>query len=191
MQALRALLKLIDGLSYWSGRIVSYLIPIMILALAYEVISRYFFHAPTLWAQDVSVFCFGYIGLIGGAYVMREHAHINVDLVYARFSPRTKAWCDTITMLTALFFLTLVTIYSFRETLRAFELGLNRPTDWAPPLGPFLLPIVVGGALLWLQCFANLTRIAYFLATRRKIDDAPLGPGSATGGPPPAEEVRA
>ena len=188
MQALRSFLRAVDKISFLSGRLVSYLVPIMILALVYEVISRYFFHAPTLWAQDVSVFCFGYIGLIGGAYVMREHAHINVDLVYARLSPRAKAWCDVITMLTALFFLSLVAIYTFRETYRAFELGLNRPTDWAPPLGPFILPIFIGGALLWLQCFANLTRIVYFLITRRKIDEAALGPGPS--GPPPMGEVR-
>jgi TRAP-type C4-dicarboxylate transport system permease small subunit len=122
--------------------------------------------------------------------VMREHAHINVDLVYARLSPRAKAWCDTITMLTALFFLSLVAIYSFRETYRAFELGLNRPTDWAPPLGPFILPIFIGGTLLWFQCLANLIRIGYFLATRRKIDDAALGPGPISG-PPPTSEIRA
>lgn len=177
MQALRALLRAIDRLSFWSGRAISYLVPIMILALVYEVISRYFFAAPTLWAQDVSVFCFGYISLIGGAYVMREHAHINVDLVYARMGVRTKALFDTITGVVALFFLTLVTIYTAIETERAFRLGLNRPTDWAPPLGPFILPIAIGGALLWLQCLANLIRNVFFLATRRKLDDAPLGPG--------------
>lgn len=173
---MRSLLHGIDRLSFWSGHIISYLVPIMILALVYEVISRYFFHAPTLWAQDVSIFCFGYIGLIGGAYVLREHAHINVDLVYARLGQRKKAFCDVITGVTALFFMTLVVIYSYRETVRAFELGLNRPTDWAPPLGPFILPIVIGGALLWLQLFANLFRNVFYLATGRKFDAAPLGP---------------
>lgn len=159
---------------------VAYLVPVMILALVYEVISRYFFAAPTLWAQDVSIFCFAYIGLVGGAYVLREHAHINVDLVYARMPQRTKAIFDTITGLTALFFLTLVTYYCAVEAVRAFRLGLNRPTDWAPPLGPFIMPIVIGGALLWLQCLANLIRNIFFLATGRKVDDAPLGPGSET-----------
>ena len=178
MPALRAILRAIDRLSFWSGRVVSYLVPIMILALVYEVISRYYFAAPTLWAQDVAVFCFGYIGLIGGAYVMREHAHINVDLVYARMSQRTRAIFDVITGLTALFFLSLVIFYSALEAERAFRLGMNRPTDWAPPLGPFILPISLGGALLWLQCVANLTRNVFFLATGRKVDEAPLGPGA-------------
>jgi TRAP-type mannitol/chloroaromatic compound transport system permease small subunit len=180
MRALRAILRGIDAVSYWSGRAVAYLVPVMILALVYEVISRYFFSAPTLWAQDVSIFCFGYIGLIGGAYVMREHAHINVDLVYARMSQRTKAIFDVITGLTALFFLSLVTYYCALEAERAFRLGLNRPTDWAPPLGPFIMPISIGGALLWLQCLANLTRNVFFLATGRRVDGAPLGPGSET-----------
>lgn len=176
MQALRAVLRGIDWLSHQSGRMVSILVPVMILALVYEVISRYFFNAPTLWAQDVSIFCFGYIGLIGGAYVLREHAHINVDLVYARMGQRKKSVCDVITGLTGLFFMSLVVFYSAHEAERAFRLGLNRPTDWAPPLGPFILPIALGGALLWLQMLANLTRNIYFLATGRKLDEAALGP---------------
>jgi len=179
MQVLRGFLRAVDGLSYWSGRAISYLVPVMILALVYEVVSRYFFNSPTLWAQDVSIFCFGYISLIGGAYVMREHSHINVDLVYSRMGTRTKAVCDVITGLVALFFLSLVTFYTAMETERAFRLGLNRPTDWAPPLGPFILPIAIGGAMLWLQCLANLIRNLFFLVTRRKIDDAPLGPGQS------------
>ena len=183
MNALRCVLHAIDQVSRWSGRLVAVLVPVMVVALSYEVISRYFFNSPTLWAQDVAVFAFGYVGLVGGAYVMRERAHINVDLFYARMRPRVKALCDVITGVVAMFFLTLVVVYGWRETARAFELGLGRPTDWAPPLGPFILPIFIGGSLLLLQTLANWVRNLHLLCTGRPLDREMPEPDAAVDGP--------
>ncbi len=173
MNLLRGLLHAIDTLSLWSGRLVAILVPVMVVALSYEVISRYFFDAPTLWAQDTAVFVFGYIGLIGGAYVMRERAHINVDLFYAKMTPRAKALCDTITGLVALFFLSLVVVYGWRETMHAYNANQHRPTDWAPPLAPFILAICVGGLLLLLQTLALWIRNVHLLVTGEKLDQEP------------------
>lgn len=183
MSVLRGALHAIDQISRWSGWLVAAFVPVMVVALSYEVISRYFFNAPTLWAQDVAVFAFGYVGLVGGAYVMRERAHINVDLFYAQMGNRTKAAFDSVTGLVALFFLGLVVVYGWRETYRAFDLGLRRPTDWAPLLGPFILPITIGGALLFLQTLANWIRNVYLLIVGEPIDVAPVAAGVADDGP--------
>jgi TRAP-type C4-dicarboxylate transport system permease small subunit len=183
MNMLRALLHAIDQLSLWSGRLVAALVPVMVLALSYEVISRYFFDAPTLWAQDVAVFVFGYVGLVGGAYVMRERAHINVDLFYARMRPRTKALCDSVTGAVALFFLVLVVVYGWRETLHAWTLNQHRPTDWAPVLAPFIFAICLGGGLLLLQTFAWWVRNLHVLFTGRPLDQEPTMGDLASGEP--------
>lgn len=183
MKALRRFLHAIDQLSLWSGRSVAILVPIMVLALSYEVISRYFFNAPTLWAQDTAVFVFGYIGLIGGAYVMRERAHINVDLFYSKMRPRTKALCDSLTGMIALFFLTLVVIYGWRETMHAYNANQHRPTDWAPPLAPFILAIALGGLLLLLQTLAQWIRNLHLLITGTPLDQEPAAADVAAGEP--------
>jgi TRAP-type mannitol/chloroaromatic compound transport system permease small subunit len=169
MTLLKLLLRAIDRLSMLVGYSVAVLVPLMILSLVYEVVSRYFFHAPTLWAQDTSIFLFGYIGLLGGAFVMKEHAHINVDLIYARLSLRARAGCDVISGLVVMFFLILVVIYCGHEGLKAIHLGLRRPTDWAPPVGHFILAIAVGGLLLLLQTFAHWIRNWHLLLTGRPL----------------------
>jgi TRAP-type C4-dicarboxylate transport system permease small subunit len=171
MKLLKLLLRIIDRTSMLFGYVVSVLVPLMILALVYEVISRYFFAAPTLWAQDVSIFLFGYIGLLGGAFVMREHAHINVDLFYGRMKPRTRAICDVLTGLLIMFFLALVVVYAWHEGIKAIQLGLRRPTDWAPPVGHFILAIAGGGLLLLLQTLANWIRNLHMVLTGRPLDD--------------------
>lgn len=183
MNLLRAVLRAIDWLSLWSGRIVAWLVPVMVVALTYEVVSRYFFHAPTLWAQDTAIFCFGYVGLVGGAYVARERAHINVDLVYQYLRPRLKAFFDLISGLIALFFVALVVYYGWHEMERVFSLGQRRPTDWAPPLGPFVAAIAVGGGLLFLQLLATWVRNFFLVATGRYLDDGLKPVDSVTGQP--------
>lgn len=173
MTLLKLLLRAIDRLSVIVGYSVAVLVPLMILSLVYEVISRYFFHAPTLWAQDVSIFLFGYIGLLGGAFVMKEHAHINVDLVYSRLSHRGRAVCDSLTALVAMFFLILVVTYAWHEGIKAIQLGLRRPTDWGPPMGHFILAISIGGFLLLLQTFAHWIRNLHVALTGRPLEPLP------------------
>lgn len=170
MTLLKLLLRSIDRLSVIVGYSVAVFVPLMILSLVYEVTSRYFFHAPTLWAQDVSIFLFGYIGLLGGAFVMKEHAHINVDLIYARLSLRGRAMCDVMSGVVIMFFLILVVIYAWHEGIKAITLGLRRPTDWAPPMGHFILAISIGGFLLLLQTFAHWIRNWHLLLTGRPLE---------------------
>lgn len=170
MELLKLLLRAIDRLSLIVGYSVAVFVPLMILSLVYEVISRYFFHAPTLWAQDVSIFLFGYIGLLGGAFVMKENAHINVDLIYARLTLRGRALCDVLTGIVMMFFLVLVVVYAWHEGVKAITLGLRRPTDWGPPMGHFILAISVGGFLLLLQTFAHWIRHLHLLLTGRPIE---------------------
>ncbi len=180
MTLLKLLLRCIDRLSMIVGYSVAVFVPLMILSLVYEVISRYFFHAPTLWAQDVSIFLFGYIGLLGGASVMKERAHINVDLVYARLKPRARAGCDVLSGLVIMFFLILVTVYGWHEGVKAIELGLRRPTDWAPPMGHFILAISIGGFLLLLQTLAHWIRDLHVLLTGRPLEPTPDHPAATT-----------
>jgi TRAP-type C4-dicarboxylate transport system permease small subunit len=167
MKGLVLLLRTIDRLSIVAGYGVAVLVPLMILSLVYEVVSRYFFNAPTLWAQDISIFLFGYIGLLGGAMVMKERAHINVDLFYARMSARMRAACDVVTGVVGMFFLVLVVIYCWDAGMDAIRHGLRRPTDWAPPVGHFFLAVAAGGFLLLLQYLAHWLRSFHLLLTGR------------------------
>ena len=69
--ALRAVLRGIDAFSNWSGRIFSLLIFPLVLGITYEVIVRYAFNAPTIWAYDVSYMLYGshFMLEIGRAHV--------------------------------------------------------------------------------------------------------------------------
>lgn len=167
---MRALILGIDRLSLLVGYLVSVLVPGMVIVLAIEVVSRYVFDAPTLWVYDTATFMFGYCGLLAGAFAMRERAHINVDILYARLSKRVRAGLDVVTGLLTFFFLILVILYTWPEAMTAIARGTRRPSEWAPPVGHYVLLIPVSAGLVLLQGLANWVRSLHLVVTGRELD---------------------
>ena len=129
MDKLRFVLRIIDKLSIFIGTAVSVLLPTLCLVLTFDVVSRYVFHRPTIWAFDMAIFMFGYCGLLGGAYVLKEKEHISVDLFYGRLSLRGKAVLDVITGLLFFFFIILVIVYGWKAAYSALSFGDHRNTE--------------------------------------------------------------
>ena len=65
----------------WSGRIVAWLIVPMVLSLVWEVVARYFFNAPTVWAYDMTFMLYGTFFMLGSAYTLLRKGHIRTDSV--------------------------------------------------------------------------------------------------------------
>jgi TRAP-type mannitol/chloroaromatic compound transport system permease small subunit len=170
MQALKVFIRIVERLNTWIGVAVSVLLPAMAIALTYEVVARYLFRRPTIWAYDMAIFMFGYCGLLAGAYVLMEKAHVNVDIIYMRLSRRGKAAMDVITGLLFFFFIILVIIYGWKAAIFALELGKRTNTEWAPPVGHFRLMIPVGAFLLLLQGLANWIRDLYLVITNKELE---------------------
>ena len=51
--------KKIDAISNWIGKIFSYLVLPLTALIVFEVITRRFFDAPTIWTFELSNFLFG------------------------------------------------------------------------------------------------------------------------------------
>lgn len=170
MRAIAGTLGLIDRLSGFVGNLVSVLVPAMMLVICYEVMARYALNAPTIWAHDLSMFMFGYVGLLAGSYAQRKGRHIRVDVVYVRLSPRSKAWLDVIGSLLMFFFLGLVAAYGWDKAMEEFEIGARLSTEWAPPRGHLTMMIPVGAVFLILQGLADWLRSLHLAVTGRPIE---------------------
>ena len=170
MKALKLYIRVVDRISHFFGMAMSVLVPVMMLVITYEVVVRYFLRKPTVWAFDIAIFCFGYIGLLGGVYAMRHRSHINVDLIQSRLSPRGKAILDAATAPLVFFFLVLVIIYGGEYAWDGFKIGIRRPTEWGPPLRHFLAMIPFGAFLLLLQALANWIRDLHLAITSKVLE---------------------
>ena len=88
---MKIVLRVIDSISQWTGKISSFLIIVITGVILFEIIARFIFAKPTIWAFEISLALYGiYVALLG-AYVLVTGSHVNVDILYARFSPRTRA----------------------------------------------------------------------------------------------------
>jgi len=86
----------IDRLSEFAGKLVAWLIFPMVGSLVYEVIARYVFNAPTIWAYDMTYMLYGSFFMLGAAYTLRKRGHIRTDNFYGAWSTRRQGLVDAV-----------------------------------------------------------------------------------------------
>lgn len=147
-----------DVLALWSGRLAAWLTLAAVLILTLEVIRRYFFNAPTQWAHEISTLLFGLLYVLTGAYALKERAHVGVDVLYSRFSPKGKALINLLGFVFLALFAGTLVVYGWKFFLASWQNREFSLANQAIPVYPFKLAIPVGAALLLLQGLANLVR---------------------------------
>lgn len=167
---MRFFLKAIDSMSEWSGKLFAFIIYGGMVVLVYEVLARYIFVAPTIWAHGLSqrIFCAYY--LMSGAYVLLHKGHINMDLIYNRFSIRQRAILDLITAWlvigTGVVIAWQGSIFAW-TSLKNLEVCLSA---WRAPLYPVKVLVPVSGVLLTLQALAKFIRDLHTAITGREYE---------------------
>lgn len=142
------------------GRVGAVLILILILAVSYEVVMRYAFNAPTMWAYEVAAMLMGTSFLITIAYAMVTESHVRVDFLYARIGPRGRALIDVAGYLLFLLPLALwLTWGLWNYLVQAYATGeTTGQSAWNPVVWPFRVAYVVGLVLFSLQILAEILR---------------------------------
>ncbi len=166
-------LRVIDGISEYSGRIFSVTVLIATVVVIFEVVMRYVFVSPTAWGFELPIILAGASYLLSGAYAEKHGAHIQVDLLYARWSPRTRALVDVLTSPIVLGSLAVIAWYGFDWSLAAYEAGTRTGTAWNPVVWPMRMLIPLGAVLLLLQGIAGLMRSLRVLLGRAEPEPQP------------------
>jgi len=157
----------IDAISLWTGKVTAYLIIPMVGSLVYEVFSRYFFSAPTIWANDISTILYGIFWMLGAAYALQKGIHIRTDFLYEKWSVRTKGTVDSILYLSLYFpgliiFLWIGWEYAWRSVL-FMERIISSP--WMPYIWPLKLAIPISTLFLLIQGVSELLKGLYAAST--------------------------
>lgn len=158
MRKIDRILKSIDGLSLSIGKFAGFLIPVLAGVVLFEVCMRYIFSASQSWTFEMSQFLFGTTFVLGGAYTFYHKAHVNVDVLYGRLSPKGKAIMDLITSIFILIFLGVLIWKGWEVAWRSFLLGERTESGWAPPIWPIRMLIPIGAFIMLLQGVANILR---------------------------------
>lgn len=75
--------SLIDRIADHLAQLCGWAYFIIGLMLGFEVIARYFFNAPTIWAEELSRLLFVFATLLAAPALLRQNAHIRVTALTA------------------------------------------------------------------------------------------------------------
>ena len=153
----------IDTFSLWTGRAISWLLVPLMVVIVYEVVSRYFFTAPTVWAYDLSRMFYGAMFVLGAAYALSKGVHIRSDFIYRHWSVRTQGRVDTALFLICYFPTMLIFLYWSSDWAWTSVSRGERGTDTAfmPLLGPVKSCVPIGIALLLIQGVSELLKAVH------------------------------
>ena len=165
----------VERLSRLFGLIGGWIIVALILAMVYEVISRYFLNAPTKWAFEMAYMLMGTSFMFGIAWCLQMRRHIRVDFVYDHVSPRHRAIIDLVgflLLLPMLLWLCAGLWDYFHQAYRWTRSRVSRPGN--PIIWPFKYTFVMGFVLLLMQSGVETIKCVMVLCGREVPGPAPV-----------------
>jgi TRAP-type mannitol/chloroaromatic compound transport system permease small subunit len=173
---LKAYINFADQFVVWIGRAFAWGIFILTAAVMYEVIMRYFFNAPTLWAFDFTIQMYGAVFLMGGASAMSTKTHVKADMYYNKLSEKGQAILDLILFICfyapGVFALTYAGYFYAKKAWIVHETSWNSPAQIQIYFSKSLIPIA--GLLLIIIGISEIFRCIICIKTGKwpeRIDD--------------------
>ena len=147
--------KIVDAINYRVGRFAMYLLFVLMGVLFFSSISKTFF-TPSLWTLEMAQFAMVAYYVLGGPYSIQMNANVRMDLFYADWTPKRKAWFDVITIFFLIFYLGVMLYGGWDSTSYSLKYGERSPTAWRPYLWPIKFIMLAGFFLMLLQAVSEL-----------------------------------
>lgn len=173
---MRTWLKLsaaIDGLNERVGKLMYWLTMLMILIGVYNATVRYLgnFIGRNLASNaylEAQWYLFGAMFMLGAAYTLKHNAHVRVDIMYGRLSPKGQAWIELLgTVLFLLPFSIMVLYLSLPWVEFSWKLHEVSSNPGGLPRYPIKTVVPIAFVLLILQGISQLIKaIAVLLGQR-------------------------
>lgn len=146
-----AYVKYVDYASIKFGRLAMYLIFLMVGVLLLGAVTRNIINIPLSWTVEMAQFTITAYYIVGGAYSMKLGDHVRMDLLYDRYSEKTKARIDSYTNIFLVVYLVCLLFGSISSTLYAIEYDQRKFSQWNPSMVPIKIIMVFGIFLMLLQ----------------------------------------
>jgi len=156
--------KISRGFENANGKVESllqYSVYALVIIVTLEVIVRFIFRAPLIWARDSMLWFYSTMLLMPVAYYYSRGAHISAsDLVQSfNLSETTKNTLSLINNLVLLIVAAVLVNPAISRLMVSIRIGEHSIlTLWRPPLWPFFILIPITFILVGLQAFIGLVR---------------------------------
>src|SRR5688572_32637383 len=86
--ALRAAGRLLDVVIDAFALVAVLILVALVACIGLEVVMRYFFGQPTRWVNEFSEYALLWLAFLAAPWVLREDAHVKVEMLTEALSPR-------------------------------------------------------------------------------------------------------
>ena len=133
----------LDQIAMFIGRVTMLLIFLVVAVMMYEVVLRYVFERPTLWANELSLWMAGFVFILAGFYAMQQRSHIRIFLLYDMLPRNLQRTCDTISTFFILLFAFFLVYGGYGEAKAKLLRWETFGTVFDPPIPATLKPLVL------------------------------------------------
>ena len=157
MPILLQISRAIDILNEWIGRLINWLVLVMVLVGVWNVAGRYIGQAigQKLTSNaliETQWYLFDIVFLLGAAYTLKHNAHVRVDVIYNNLLPKQKALINLLgTCLFLIPFCLFGIFFSWNTVVQSWQILEMSPDPGGLPRYPIKTMIIVSFVLLLLQ----------------------------------------
>lgn len=129
----------------------------LVINILWQVTSRFLFNDPSSYTEEIARFLLIWIGLLGGCYAYRNHAHLGLDLLTEAMTPSLQRLAQWIVNTIVILFATLVLGYGGGQ-LVWLTLELQQTSAaMGIPMGYVYSVLPISGALIVLYTLVPAT----------------------------------
>ena len=159
--------KLFEYLTTFCALLAAYLFVLAGAMLTFEVVARYFFTRPTIWAAELSQMCLIWGAFLAMARLLQQRQHIQVDAIVRHLPVLIAQMLDAVVMLIVALFAGTVSVYGYTIFYDSFERGRTTGSLLNVPIWIVELAVPVGFFLLFIQAL-----LSAYDAVRKPVSDA-------------------
>jgi TRAP-type mannitol/chloroaromatic compound transport system permease small subunit len=158
VKKIEPLLNAFDAAIEKLGKGVSFISLLVMSLIMVEVVARYAFNRPTIWAWPITEQLFGVLILFGGIYTLLHVGHIRIEVLYNRFPPKGKFIARLIAFLCALTFIGVLVWQGSSMAATSLMNGERLSGAFRIPLYPFKMLLPIAATLFCVQAVVNFLR---------------------------------
>lgn len=147
----------INHINEFFGKLAAWMFFIIAAMITFEVVARYVFLAPTIWAEEMSQFFQIWATYLAAAYVLKHRKLISIDTMVSHFSPRIQWFFDLFALSVIALFSIVAIYYGSLIVIESIQVGRSTSTMIAVPKWMTESAIPIGFGLLLLQTIAEIT----------------------------------
>ena len=164
MKPLLLLSRAIDTVNGWVGRVIIWFVLAAVLISAGNAILRKLFNIGSNAYLELQWYLFAAVFLLGAGYTFLRNAHVRIDFVSARLTPRARNWIDILGIVVFLTPLCLILIWlSWPLVVNAYVSGEMSQNAGGLIRWPVYALLPGGIALLLAQALSELIKRVAFL----------------------------